>query len=206
MKLIDISIPLDASLAAWPGDVAYHLELHRKLSEGASVNLSSVTMSVHTGTHADSPFHFVSGGVAIEALPLESFIGPAVVVDVAGRSVIREADVAHVDFKKTPRLLFKSGVWPRHDRFPSTIPLLDPALPEYLGKRGVQLIGVDVPSVDALDSKELPIHHALARAGIQILESLHLADAAPGEYELIAAPVKLVGSDGAPVRAVLRQA
>ncbi len=205
MKLIDISIPLDASLAAWPGDVAYHLELHRKLSEGASVNLSSVTMSVHTGTHADSPFHFVTGGAAIEALPLEPFIGPAVVVDVAGRQVIRESDVAHLDLKKTPRLLFRTGAWSLHDSFPAAIPLLEPGLPEYLGKRGVLLIGVDVPSVDALDSKDLPLHHALAKAGIQILESLRLADAPAGEYELIALPVKLVGSDGAPVRAVLRK-
>ncbi len=204
MKLIDITIPLDASLAAWPGDVAYHLELHRKLSAGESVNLSSVTMSVHTGTHADSPFHFLPGGAAIEALPLAPFIGPAAVVDVAGRPVIREAGVAHVDFRKTPRLLFKTGGWPRHDVFPATIPLLDAGLPDFLAARGVVLVGVDVPSVDAPDSKRLPIHHALARGGIQILESLHLANAPAGEYELIALPIKLVGSDGAPVRAVLR--
>jgi arylformamidase len=204
MKLIDISIPLDASLAAWPGDVKFHLELHRKLSEGASVNLSAITMSVHTGTHADSPFHFLAGGAAIEALPLAPFIGPAVVVDVTGRPVIREADVAHVDCKKTPRLLFKTGAWPRHDVFPETIPLLEAGLPDILIARGVVLVGVDVPSVDALDSKTLPIHHALARGGIQILESLYLANAPAGEYELIALPIKLVGSDGAPVRAVLR--
>lgn len=204
MKLIDISITLDASLAAWPGDVAFHLALHRKLSDGESVNLSSVTMSVHTGTHADAPFHFVPGGAAIDALPLEPFIGPARVIDVAGRPLIRRGDVEALDLESTPRLLFKTGAWADHGRFPATIPLLEESLPAYLAGRGVVLVGVDVPSMDSLDSKTLPVHHALARANIQILESLRLAQAPPGPCELIALPVKLAGSDGAPVRAVLR--
>jgi arylformamidase len=81
---------------------------------------------------------------------------------------------------------------------------MEPDVPAFLAERGVVLVGVDVPSVDALDSKELPIHRALAAAGIEILESLHLADVPAGEYELVALPLRLVGADGSPVRAILR--
>ena len=110
----------------------------------------------------------------------------------------------NLDLQSTPRVLFKTGAWRDHTRFPLEFPLLDEAMPAWLKARNVVLIGLDVPSVDSPDSKDLPIHHALGEQNIAILESLLLRDVPAGVYELLALPLKLVGADGAPVRAVLR--
>jgi arylformamidase len=140
----------------------------------------------------------------VEALPLYAFVGPARVLDVRGRPVICRDDLARFDFSRTPRVLFRTDAWSDPTRFPDAIPVLAADVPDWLRERGVVLVGVDVPSVDALDSKDLPNHHALGRNGIAILESLYLKDVPEGVYELMALPLKLVGADGAPVRAVLR--
>jgi arylformamidase len=174
-------------------------------SEGASVNVGCVSLSVHTGTHTDAPYHFTDDGKTVEALDLAAYVGPARVVDVRGRPLIRVEDLSWADFAHRPRLLLRTDAWTTYDRFPEQIPVLDADVPAWLAARGVVLVGVDVPSVDALDSKDLPIHHALGAHGIAILENLRLVEVPPGPYELIALPLKLAGADGAPVRAVLRQ-
>jgi arylformamidase len=176
------------------------------MSEGASVNVGSLTTSVHSGTHTDAPFHFLPDGQTIDQLDLTPYVGPAVVADVRGRGVIRLEDLPpDVDFRATPRLLLKTDSWRDITSFPERVPVLAPGVPTALRNRGVTLIGVDVPSVDALDSKDLPIHHEIGRCGICILENLNLAQVSPGVYELIALPLKLVGGDGAPLRAALRR-
>lgn len=202
MRIYDITLPMQDSLAPWPGDTPYHFELHGKRSEGAPVNVGAVTMSVHTGTHADAPFHFQDSGETIDAVDLGSFLGAAVVLDVSGRESIGREDVEPVDL--APRVLFRTNAWTDPARFPAAIPVMDQGVARYLKERGVVLVGVDVPSVDRLDSKDLPIHHELAACGIHILESLYLAQVPAGKYELVALPLKLVGADGAPVRAILR--
>jgi arylformamidase len=203
IKIYDISIPLGPGVAVWPGDATFEQQWTFKRSDGASVNVSQVRMSVHTGTHTDAPLHFLDGGTAAADLPLEPYLGPARVVDVRGRPRIGRADVEGLDLSRTPRVLFRSDAWLDHRRFPETIPVMDADVPGYLTARGVILIGVDVPSVDALTSQDLPNHHALAAGGICILESLALARIPAGVYQLIALPLPLVGADGAPVRAVL---
>jgi arylformamidase len=171
---------------------------------GASVNLSEIRLSVHSGTHCDAPLHFDDCGVAVAALPLEPFLGPARLVDVSGRDIIQIRDLEHIDFSDAPRLLLRTDAWTDHERFPTKIPILATDTIIWLGSRGVRLLGVDVPSVDALDSKDLPNHHALGAANIAIIECLNLGAVAPAMYELIALPLRLEGADGAPVRAVLR--
>ena len=101
-------------------------------------------------------------------------------------------------------MLFHTGGWPDTSRFPDAIPVMEADLPVWLADRGVRLIGVDLPSVDPLDSKTLDNHHALGRAGIVIVEGLSLADVPEGRYELMALPLKIIGADGSPLRAVLR--
>lgn len=202
--IYDLTIPMNADLAVWPGDTAFHFGLSWKMAEGASVNVGAVTMSVHTGTHADAPFHFDGGGEAIDALDLAVFVGPAIVVDVMGKTVIEWDDLASVDFAATPRVLLKTLAWTDHTRFPDTIPTLALDVPGFLAERGALLLGVDLPSVDAISSMDLPIHHALAAGHVAILESLDLRNVPAGRYELIALPLRLAGADGAPVRAVLR--
>jgi arylformamidase len=205
MKVYDITIPLDAVVACWPGDTPYDLQWTMQRRDGASVNVSRIRLSVHTGTHADAPFHFRDDGLTIDRVPLETFVGPTRVIDVRGRARIRRQDLEGTDLTGTPRVLLRTDAWLDHRRFPETIPVMEPDVPGWLAQRSVVLVGVDVPSVDALASKDLPNHHALGAAGICIVESLALADIAPGVYLMIALPLRLVGADGAPVRAALYQ-
>jgi arylformamidase len=202
--LIDISRPLANGNANWPGDVPYSFRLGWKIAAGASVNVGSIETSVHTATHCDAPFHYDDSGITVEKIPLDVFIGPAWVVDVRGVSNW-QSKLANLSLSDIPRLLFRTGSWPDTSRFPDTIPVMESTLPDWLADRGVRLIGVDLPSVDALDSKSLDNHHALGRRGITIVEGLWLDDVPEGRYELIALPLKIVGGDGSPLRAALRR-
>jgi arylformamidase len=204
MPIYDITLPGHSSLACWPGDTPYDFRLNLQIRDGANINLGSMEMSVHVGSHADAPFHFDENGATIEALSLDPYIGPAIVIDVRGRDTIRATDLAILQTNPVPRVLLKTDGWQDHSRFPESIPVMEPGVPTFLKAQGVILLGLDVPSVDALDSKDLPLHHELGACGIQILESLALAEVPEGEYELIALPLKLVGADGSPVRAILR--
>jgi arylformamidase len=109
-----------------------------------------------------------------------------------------------LDWAQTPRVLFRTGGWPDTRRFPERIPVMEPDLPDWLGERDVVLVGVDLPSVDPLDSETLEIHHALGRNRIVIVEGLWLEDVPEGRYELIAVPLKIVGADGSPLRVLVR--
>ncbi|HKA07385.1 MAG TPA: cyclase family protein [Gemmataceae bacterium] len=202
-ELIDISRPLALGTACWPGDVPFKFRLGWSIAAGASVNVGSVETSVHTATHCDAPFHFDNAGATVDRLPLDVFVGPAWVVDV--RNVNRWRDrLAALDFSDTPRILFHTGGWPDSSRFPDSVPVMEPDLPDWLADRGVRLIGVDLPSVDPLDSKSLDNHHALGRRGITIIEGLWLAGLPIGQYEIVGLPLMIVGADGSPMRAVLR--
>lgn len=202
--LYDISLPLHRALAVWPGDTPFRFELTWKRTAGDSVNVGGVTMSVHTGTHVDAPFHFEDRAATVDALDLNVFIGPALVLDVSGHEVITREHLPAHRVAGAPRLLLRTGAWEDKTIFPERIPVLAGDVPEYLRACGVCLLGIDLPSVDAIESTDLPIHRSLAAAGIAILESLFLTDIPQGAYELIALPLNLAGADGSPVRAVLR--
>lgn len=204
-QIYDITIPISPAVAEWPGDTKFEYIWGAKLAEGDSVNLGAVTMSVHLGTHMDAPYHYSDAGITVERVDPSIFVGPARLIDVSGRKMITVEDLAGIDLRDTPRLLLRTDAWLDVTRFPEDIPTLDIAVPEYLRSQGVFLIGVDVPSMDQLDSKDLPIHNALGRAGITIIELLRLSGVPTGIYELIALPLKLVGADGSPVRAILRK-
>jgi arylformamidase len=204
MKIYDVSLPLHDGLACWPGDTPYRFQWSWKRSDGASVNVGQASLSVHAGTHADAPYHFDDNGATIDVLPLTAYVGPARVIDARGQSVIRRAELARFDLTAMSRVLLRTDAWTDHTRFPESIPTIAADVPDWLGKFGVVLLGVDVPSVDAIDSKDLANHHALGHHGIAILESLYLNDVPEGVYELIALPLRLAGADGAPVRAILR--
>ncbi len=206
MKFIDITRSLSADLAPWPGDVSFDYRLVGRLSEGASVNLGRVTTSVHCGTHADAFFHFDDAGLTMEQFAPERYLGPAAVVDLTEKFAgsLGEMTIADLETGATaPRLLIKTGVWPDSTKFPAAIPVLARGVAEWMQSRGVKLLGLDLPSVDAIDSKDLKNHHALQAADIAILEGLDLSAVEAGLYSLAALPLKIVGGDGAPVRAVL---
>lgn len=201
MSLHDISRPLSAATAAWPGDTATSLKRLLNLADGASVNLSTITASVHNATHADAPLHYDDTGAAIEQLDLSIYLGPCLVVDGRGHDPIPAQVLPQA---LPPRVLIRTDAWQDSSAFPADFPVMSLEVPRLLGERGVRLIGVDVPSVDKPDSKSLPVHHALLGAAVLIIESLDLSRIEPGEYELIALPILIPGSDGAFVRAALR--
>jgi arylformamidase len=212
MKIWDISRTLSNDFAEWPGDEPFRYRVTSEIAKGASVNLAAIGMSLHNGTHADARFHFDINGDSIEKAPLDIYLGPATVVDLAEafsnaaekHLITREDLRPHAeDIAATSRLLLKTGRWSDSTLFPKKIPVIAADVPAWLQKNGVKLLGVDLPSMDELDSKSLQNHHALAEAGIAIIESLDLKDVAPGIYNLAALPLKIAGADGAPLRAVL---
>jgi arylformamidase len=212
MKIWDISRALSKDFAEWPGDEPVHYRLTREIAKGQSVNLGAITMSVHNATHADARFHFDTRGESIDKAPLDIYLGGATVVDLAQtflrskeKHLITTEDLKpHAeDIAATSRLLIKTGRWSDSTIFPKQIPVIAADVPAWLQKNGVKLLGLDLPSMDELDSKSLQNHHALARAGIAIVESLDLSEVAPGIYNFAALPLKIAGGDGAPVRAVL---
>jgi arylformamidase len=205
MRIYDISMPLEPGVVSWPGDAVFQWRWSWQMSAGASVNVGQVSLSVHTGTHADAPFHYSPTGKTMEAIDPAVYVGPACVLDVRGRDPLRIADLAALERTPAPRVLLHTGSWADRTRFPDRLHAINPEVPSWLASRGVVLLGVDIPSVDAIESKDMPIHHALGAGGIAILENLLLSSVPPGVYELIALPLRLVGADGSPVRAVLRE-
>ena len=204
--LYDISRTIAPTLAVWPGDAPFTLTHTLRKADGASVNLTTITLSPHTGSHADAPYHFNDGDLHPAEMPLEPFLGPAHVVTVKKRhGGITPQDLAEHDLTGVERLLLHTWVsdvpddaWPQDFPYP-TVELVD-----WLAERGARLLGVDSPSVDPFDSQELPCHHRLRQRGLFHLETLMLARVPDGVYELIALPLKFAGTCGSPVRAVLR--
>jgi len=212
MKIWDISRMLSNEFAEWPGDEPFRYRLTGEIANGGSVNLGAITMSVHNGTHADARFHFDTNGASIEKAPLDVYLGRATVVDLAQtfsqsrekHLITREDLKPHAEaIAATSRLLVKTGRWADSTTFPNRIPVIAADVPAWLQKNGVKLLGLDLPSMDEIDSKSLQNHHALARAGIAIVESLDLSDVVGGIYNCAALPLKIAGGDGAPLRAVL---
>lgn len=204
MQYHDISRPIHTGMPVWPGDTPAEFTHVVTIPGGAVVNVGRLHLSAHTGTHADAPFHYNQDGKKIDELPLDLFVGPARVLDIRGHATITRDLLGTRNLAGATRLLFKSDRWTDPAVFPADWPLFAPDVPAWLAGLGVRLVGMDVPSVDHLTSKDLPIHHAIDRAGLIIIENLDLRAVAPGDYELIALPLRIPNGDGSPLRAVLR--
>jgi arylformamidase len=211
MKTIwDISQPLKNDVAPWPGDTPFRYELAWQMSETCPVNVGALSMSPHNGTHADAPFHFDRNGAAIDSLPLGNYIGPAVVIDLEEKfsyayPTIMIADLEHArsQIAETRRILLRTNCFPDSTRFPDWIPALHPDAVAWLRELNIVLLGVDVPSVDPLEAKVLANHYTLIAGKVAIVESLDLREIEAGVYQFAALPLRLVGGDAAPVRAIL---
>lgn len=205
MSLIDVTFPLREGTPEWPGDTAYSCRWTWRMAAGASVNVSAVTASPHVGTHADAPLHVDDAWSGSHDLPLDAFMGRATVVSVgleAGE--VQIPDLGTAGARGVERLLLRTGRTIGDGRFPDDWPVLSLACVTLLLDRGLRLVGVDAPSVDPRESKDLPVHRALFARGACVLENLDLRTVPDGEYELIALPLRLEGLDAAPVRAALR--
>jgi arylformamidase len=205
MPIYDISRTIHEKSPVWPGDQKFRLRWSMRLNRGDSCNVSSVTMSVHTGTHIDSPFHFSEAGTDVAGIPLESCLGPVRVIEVPGDfGAISAEFLRRQDWRGVERVLFKTPASELpEDRFPRDYFFLSEDGAEFLGRRSMRLVGTDAPSIDAFSSKTLPSHNILGRCGAVILEGLRLSGVPPGDYDLICLPLKFSGLDGSPVRAVL---
>jgi arylformamidase len=202
--LYDITPPVSPRLAVWPGDTPPAREVLCDMHRGDNITLSTLRATVHLGAHADAPSHYGADAPAIHERNLDYYLGPCQVIRVSvGRGVRITADMLTAPIQ-AERVLIATGTFPDPEQFSTDFAALSPELVGHFHDQGVKLIGIDTPSVDLFDSKDLPSHHMILRCDMAILEGLVLRDVPEGLYELIALPLKLVGFDASPVRAILR--
>lgn len=202
--IYDISPAITDQLAVWPGDTPPSREVLCDMANGDNLTLSSLRATVHLGAHADAPSHYGENARTIEDQPLDLYVGPCEVIHVSAKSGTRIGVEILPDKLKAPRLLLATESYPDPNRFNEDFAALEPALIDEISRQGVKLVGIDTPSVDLFSSKDLPAHKVCLRNDVSILEGLRLAEVPDGVYELIALPLKLVGFDASPVRAILR--
>jgi arylformamidase len=208
--LFDLSPVISPALPVWPGDNPFSREVLLDTEKGDHITLSTIRATVHLGSHADGSNHYASpaeGGIGIDAMPLDHYLGPCTVLEASGLFPTRRltpADFPGMDSLRTPRVLLKTNTFPDPQRWNPDFAALSVELIDALASRGVITIGIDTPSVDLQDSKDLPAHRAILRHRIAILEGLVLRAVPPGDYDLCALPLKIKDADASPVRAVLR--
>jgi len=207
MKIFDITLPISPQMPVWPGDPAVQIERVSKIEKGDNANVSHLSLSVHTGTHVDAPFHFLSYGVVLDQVPLDLFVGSAYVAEFPDVDLITSKDFEGAGIPNdVERLLLKtrnsekwaSGV----TQFQVDFTAISPDAAQYLVDQGIKLIGIDYLSI-APYKQSRPTHEILLEAGVAILEGVDLSEVPEGKYTLYCLPLKLEGVDGAPARAIL---
>ena len=205
-RLWDISPPVHAASPVFPGDAPWRSAWAARIGPGCPVNVSTITMSPHTGAHADAPLHYSADGAAVGALDLAPYLGPCRVIHAIGCGpLVRWEHLTHALDGLPPRVLVRTYLRMPVDRFDDALPAFDPDTLERLAASGVRLVGIDSASVDPADSKSLPSHQVLRRHDLRVLENLWLDEVPEGDYELIALPLRLTTADASPVRAILRE-
>ena len=202
--IYDITPPISPSLAVWPGDTPLSREVLCDMARGDNITLSTLRATVHLGAHADAPSHYGKNAPTIDQQSLDYYLGPCQVVHVAatpGTRISPESLAAEI---RAPRVLLATGTYPDSNAFREDFSALSVELVDHLHRHGVRTVGIDTPSVDLFTSKDLPAHKRILGYDMAILEGLVLTEVPAGLYELIALPLKLVGFDASPVRAILR--
>jgi arylformamidase len=195
VQIFDVSVPLREGMVTYPGDPQVHIEHAASIAGGDVVNLTRIDFGLHSGTHVDAPVHFIDGAAGVDSIPLDVLVGPC--------EVVEAPDLSRVSVAAAPlaeRILFKtpnSELW-TSDEFSEEFALLDGGAAELLVERGVRLVGVDYLSVGDEEA-----HHVLLEAGVVPVEGLDLRAVDAGSYEVFCLPLRVVGADGAPARAVL---
>jgi len=204
---IDVSMPLENGMVHWPGDKCFERLDTMRLAAGDICNLSELRTSAHIGTHMDAPRHFIEGGESIETIPISAVIGPARVIEIQDPDLIRIAELEPHRLSAGERILFKtrnSTHALKTNEFQEHYVHIPPDTAEFLAERRIQTVGVDYLSVGGFTNDTADTHRALLGARIWIIEGLNLAQVSPGAYELVCLPLRIVGCDGSPARAVLR--
>jgi len=197
LKFYDISPLISPEIAVFPGDQAFAVDRSMDFTSGDNLILSSITTTVHLGAHADGPNHYHPKGEGIDQRNLNLYMGKCQVIEMsAGFNIAKYRILA-------PRVLFKTRTFENPNQWRDDFACLNSEIIEGLSQKGVKLVGIDTPSVDAADSKDLPIHKKIFEKDLAILEGLVLTEVPEGLYTLIALPLKLKGLDASPVRAIL---
>jgi arylformamidase len=204
--LYDITPTITSKLAVWPGDTPLTREVLLDIGGGDNVTLSTLRATVHLGAHADGPNHYGKDAPAVHERSLNYYLGPCQLLRLEVARATRIVPAVLPGSVSAPRVLFATGTYPDPENWNSDFAALSAELIDFLHDRGVITVGIDTPSIDLFDSKDLSAHHAMLRHDMAILEGLALKDVPEGMYELIALPLPLVGFDASPVRAVLQTA
>jgi len=204
---VDVSVTLRSGMVHWPGDPEVKIERMLKIESDDDCNVSTIFMSSHTGTHIDSPYHFVKSGVGVQDIPLSAVIGEARVIEIVDTESIKPDELRLHRIRRGERILFKTinseRCW-KSDKFVEDFVYISTDSLEYLVDRKVRTIGVDYLSVGGYNKNINQVHRVLLKAGIWIIEGLDLSGVKKGYYELICLPIKIEKGDGAPARAVMR--
>ncbi|MDD4875997.1 MAG: cyclase family protein [Dehalococcoidales bacterium] len=204
---VDISIPLKDGMVHWPDDPPVVIKRIGNIENGDAANLSVLSMGAHSGTHVDAPLHFVKNGEGIDHIPLDTVIGRAQVIEIKDPESIKPEELAEHRIRNGDRILFKTRNSPhtwQDDNFTKDFIFISDAAAEFLVNRGVRLVGIDYLSVGSFKHDGSRVHHRLLSSGVWIIEGLNLANITPGNYDFICLPLRIVGGDGAPARAILR--
>ncbi len=202
--IYDITPPITKRLKVWPGDTPPTRKVLSDIKGGANVTLSALNATVHLGAHVDGPNHYGAGAPSIDERSIDYYLGPCQVITVdVPRGTQIEPDAIDVGID-AERVLFHTDTYPDPNKFNKDFAALSPMLIDLLAETGVILVGVDTPSVDLFQSEDLPSHNACLKYDMAVLEGVVLTGVPDGVYELIALPLKLVGFDASPVRAILR--
>ena len=206
LRIIDISVPITRGLPTWPGSTGFNVERTLSFERGDGITVSRLDLDVHTGTHLESALHYVEGGDPVETIPLDAFIGPALVVDLGPADAIGADELGAADIPgETERLLLRtrnSGSLQAGQEFREDFVGLTLDGASWIADRGLRLVGTDYLSVQRFgDDPET--HGVLMRAKVAILEGLDLSAVDPGPYRLTCLPIRLHGTEAAPARAIL---
>ena len=204
-RLWDISPPVHAGSPVFPGDAPFAHVWAARIGPGCPVNVGTLTLSPHTGAHADAPLHYDDAGAPIGLVGLAPYLSRCRVIHAIDRGpLVLWEHLAHALDGLPERVLVRTYARAPVERWDPALAAYAPETIERLADRGVRLVGIDTASIDPADSKELASHQVIRRRDLRVLENLVLDDVAAGDYELIALPLKLTEACASPVRAVLR--
>ncbi|MFQ5873136.1 MAG: cyclase family protein [Dehalococcoidia bacterium] len=202
-----MSVPLRSAMVHWPSDPPVQIERVRDMEQGDTVNLSTISMGSHTGTHMDAPLHFIRRGMGIDKMPLDTTVGRARVIEIEDTESIKPEELVPHQIRRGERILFKTRnslrVW-QTDTFMEDFVFISSEAARFLVECRVRVVGVDYLSVGGFQRDGSYIHQTLLGGGVWIIEGLDLSRVSPGKYDLVCLPLKVDQGDGAPARAILR--
>ena len=209
-KWIDLSLNLKSNMVHWPTDLPFSIARVREMDKGDTVNLSTITMGVHSGTHVDAPVHFIKGAKGVDQILIDSLIGPARIIEITDVDTIREKALAGHGIKKGERIILRTrnsiNKILYKDTFSEDFVYMEKGAAEFLVACGIKTLGTDYLSVGGYKKDGPDVHRVLLGAGILIIEGLDLTEALPGRYYMICLPIKILDSDGAPARVIVKPA